>query len=84
MGKDANFLTADDLVARWKGTVTKQTLANWRVRKPTPRGPGFVKIGGRVLYPLEQVVAWELENLRDPKKKRLSIRQSESTGIAKT
>lgn len=56
------FLTADDLVNRWAGKVARQTLANWR---HLGRGPAFVKIGGRVLYPVDRVEAWEAENLHN-------------------
>lgn len=61
MAEQAKFLTPDELVNRWHGTIGKGTLANWRAKK---RGPAYVKIGGRVLYPLEQVEAWELQNLK--------------------
>lgn len=56
-----DFLTPDALLARWKSQVTSATLATWRCRGS---GPPFVKIGGRVLYRLEDVVAWEAKNTR--------------------
>lgn len=62
----AQFLTGEELAARWK--INKQTLNNWRHRrntgKPGQKGPAFVKIGSRVLYPLEQVELWERSNMQ--------------------
>ena len=52
----AEYLTPIDLVGRWKNQVSTRTLANWRVQGI---GPAFVKIGNRVLYELQTVVAWE-------------------------
>lgn len=62
MNNTAQYYTADELVERWKGAVTKGTLANWRAAK-NRRGPPFTKIGGRVLYPMAGVVKWESDNL---------------------
>jgi len=56
-------LTPVQLAERLEGVVTVGTLANWRARKPNP-GPSFVKLGGRVLYPVDQVEAWEARNLK--------------------
>ena len=50
------YLTPKELSERYKGTVTERTLANWR---SSGEGPQFTKIGGRVLYPLHSVEAWE-------------------------
>lgn len=55
------YLRPVDLVTRWCNTVTLSTLDNWRSQN---RGPRFVKIGGRVLYPLAEVEAYEARNLR--------------------
>ncbi len=51
-----HYLTATELVTRWKNQVSARTLANWRVQG---NGPEFVKIGNRVLYELGAVMAWE-------------------------
>ena len=61
MGKPAEFLTPGDLVERWGGTIGKGTLANWRNKG---RGPAYVKVGGRVVYPLDKVESWEQQNLK--------------------
>lgn len=59
---DAQYLTPKELAERWRNIVTLSTLDNWRSSQN--RGPRFVKIGGRVLYPLHEVVAYETRNLR--------------------
>lgn len=58
-GKE-KFLTADELIERWNGAVSKGTLANWRSQG---KGPDFVKPFGRVQYLLSSVIAWEKENM---------------------
>ncbi|MGY4478630.1 helix-turn-helix transcriptional regulator [Bradyrhizobium sp. USDA 3364] len=50
------FLTVNELSARYGGKVKVRTLNNLRF---VGGGPPFVKIGGRVLYKLSQVVEWE-------------------------
>lgn len=59
MGK---YLTPEELVARWKGTIKSETLANWRAAK---KGPTYVKLGGRILYVHACVVAWEQANMKN-------------------
>jgi len=58
---EAEYLQPRELAERWRGVVTLSTLDNWRSQN---RGPRFVKIGGRVLYPVAEVEAYELRNLR--------------------
>lgn len=55
------FVTAVQLVERWKGQVTVATLATWRSRD---LGPPYVKVGGRVLYRVADVIGWEAKNTR--------------------
>ena len=55
---DEKFLTPQELVKRWGNRISIGTLANWRARKPRV-GPAFTKIGGRVLYSLSSVQAYE-------------------------
>lgn len=54
-----NYLTAAELVARWKNAVTTGTLSNWRSKGI---GPAFTKFGRSVRYPLESVVAYEAKS----------------------
>jgi hypothetical protein len=58
----SEYLTPRELAARWRNIVSLSTLDNWRSSQN--RGPRFVKIGGRVLYPVDEVVAYEQRNLR--------------------
>lgn len=51
-------LTPEELVRRYREKITLATLATWRSRK---QGPPYEKIGGRVLYPLDGLEAWERE-----------------------
>lgn len=57
MGGD--FLTPDQLSARWGGCVTPSTLKMWRYRK---KGPPYLKVGAKVLYRTAAIVVWETEN----------------------
>jgi phosphatidylserine decarboxylase len=56
-----NLMSVDDLIARWRGQVKAATLATWRSRR---LGPPYVKVGGRVLYPLQAVEEYERRNTR--------------------
>jgi len=55
------YLTAAELIERWRRQVSASTLANWRSER---KGPPFVKIGGRILYPLADVIAYEAQSRR--------------------
>lgn len=48
-----------ELARRWN--LSMRTLERWRF---TGIGPRFVKLGGRVVYRLEDVEAFELQQLR--------------------
>ena len=61
MQVDTPFLTPRQLTDRWRGAITTGTLANWRSKG---LGPNYVKLGGRVVYQLDQVEAWEAQNMR--------------------
>lgn len=50
------FLSPSELVERYNGKVTVRTLANWR---SAGISPPFTKVGGRILYRLEDIEAWE-------------------------
>ena len=55
------YLTQAELMERWRGQIQGATLNTWRSRK---LGPPYVKIGGRVLYPLRAVEEFERKNFR--------------------
>lgn len=57
----SEMLSVDDLISRWRGQVKATTLATWRSRK---LGPPYVKVGGRVLYPIKAVEDYERRNTR--------------------
>ena len=50
-------LSPEELSARWKGRITVETLANWRWED---KGPRWQKIGNRVWYDIEDVIAYIL------------------------
>ena len=54
------FLSPQQLSQRWGGVVAIGTLANWRSKG---QGPAFKKIGGRVVYPIGDVLVWEEQNM---------------------
>lgn len=58
MTKVSGFLSAEELSTRWGGRIKARTLNNWRT---TGGGPPFTKIGGAVLYPIDEVEKWERE-----------------------
>lgn len=56
---DRKFLTAEEVSERYRGSVSIGTLRNWRAMKI---GPTFVKIGKAVLYPTNELDAWDRKN----------------------
>ncbi|MDR0808274.1 MAG: helix-turn-helix domain-containing protein [Gemmobacter sp.] len=52
-------LSQIELAARWN--ISHRTLERWR---RTGEGPNFIKLGGRVIYRVEDIEAFELEQLR--------------------
>jgi predicted site-specific integrase-resolvase len=48
------YLTSKEVADRWR--LSDQTLANWR---HAGKGPPFIRVGNRVLYPMEAVNAFE-------------------------
>lgn len=56
---DKRFLTPTEVAERWGNRVCTRTMANWRTQG---NGPRFTKIGGRVLYPLDKLIEWEIQS----------------------
>lgn len=52
-------LTATELAARWHKKTG--TLQNWRIMG---KGPGYIKLGNTVLYPLAEIEAHEQANFK--------------------
>jgi hypothetical protein len=57
---DSIYLTAEEVVERYRGVVSIGTLRNWRAIRV---GPTFVKIGKAILYPVDELNAWERRNM---------------------
>jgi hypothetical protein len=53
---NTEFLTPYTLYKRWGGAISPKTLANWRAKGI---GPKWTKIGGRVVYPIAEVILFE-------------------------
>lgn len=66
------LITPAELVDRWRGVVSEGALAVWRSRG---KGPKFLKIGGQVLYDLEDVKAFE-ESQRKTSTKEASTNEA--------
>ncbi|MGV9742722.1 helix-turn-helix domain-containing protein [Nocardia farcinica] len=58
---DTEHLTPDALAGRWH--VTKEFLAQQRY---LGEGPAYLKVGRRVLYPLQAVLDYECANTVQP------------------
>lgn len=56
---ETKFLTPEEVTERYRGGISVGTLRNWRAMKI---GPSFVKIGKAVLYPIEELEAWDERN----------------------
>ena len=52
-------LDQKDLAVRW--SISPRTLERWRW---LGQGPRFLKIGGRVVYRMEDVEAYEMDRMR--------------------
>lgn len=57
---EQKFLTADEVSERYRGEISVGTLRNWRAMRV---GPAFVKVGKAVLYPADELDAWDEKNL---------------------
>lgn len=62
MNEPKKMLTPEELTERWEHHgVTLRTLERWRW-PGKKRGPAYVKIRNKVMYPLEAVEQYEREN----------------------
>jgi hypothetical protein len=57
---DNKFLTPEEVSERYRGGISIGTLRNWRAMRI---GPAFVKIGKAVLYPIDELEAWDQKNM---------------------
>ena len=58
-GRPIRHLRQKDLAVRWN--ISHRTLERWRW---TGEGPRYIKIGGRVVYRLEDIEAYEAAQSR--------------------
>jgi hypothetical protein len=70
-----HHLNQIELSRRWK--VSPRTLERWRW---LGQGPRFMKLGGRVAYRLEDIEAFEAEQLREITPRRCKSRESAIDG----
>jgi hypothetical protein len=70
----SKFLTPEEVAERYRGGVSAGTLRNWRAMRV---GPSYVKIGKAVLYPADELDAWDEKNKVHC---RASKRLTEATG----
>jgi len=55
---DRKYLTAEEVSDRYRGAVSVGTLRNWRAMRVGPA----IKIGKAVLYPIDELDAWDKRN----------------------
>ena len=55
----SKFLTPNQLSERWANRINPRTLANWRTQGV---GPKYMKLGGAIVYRIDDVEAWENRN----------------------
>lgn len=56
---DSKYLTPEEVAERYRGGISVGTLRNWRAMR---LGPSFVKAGKAVLYPVDDLDAWDERN----------------------
>lgn len=59
--KTNEFYTPQQVASRYGNAITVRTLANWR---SIGQGPDYIKIGGKVMYPVDAVAEWEQSRKR--------------------
>lgn len=59
------YLTIPEVIQKFRGVISAETLAVWRHQK---KGPPYVKIGSRVLYPDDKLEEWEKERMQNENK----------------
>lgn len=57
---ERKYLTAEEVSERYRGGISVGTLRNWRAMRV---GPTYIKIGKAVLYPIDELEAWDQKNI---------------------
>lgn len=60
-GKAVRLFHQTDLSRRWN--ISPRTLERWRW---LGSGPRYLKLGGRIRYRIEDILAYEAEHMRQP------------------
>lgn len=66
-------LSVAELADRWR--IHEQTLKRWRLQN---KGPGHIRVGKKIIYPIEFVEQWEDKRLVDagvPSKKKIATQK---------
>lgn len=67
---ERKFFTPEEVAERYRGGISVGTLRNWRAMR---LGPSFVKIGKAVLYPVDELDAWDEKNRVECRASKRSI-----------
>ena len=59
--KPSHHVSQEDVALRWN--ISPRTLERWRRES---RGPAYLKMGGRVVYRMADIEAFEAERRRNP------------------
>jgi hypothetical protein len=54
-----SYLTPAEVAAHYNNRIGVKTLANWRCSRDAKNGPPYIRVGGRIMYPLSKLLAWE-------------------------
>lgn len=57
---ERKYLTVEEVSERYRNSISVGTLRNWRAMRI---GPAYIKIGKAVLYPIEELQAWDQKNM---------------------
>ncbi len=58
--EDTKYLTTKELSKRWK--LNPNTIEHWRTNGS---GPQYVRIGRKILYSLDSIIAYERKNVAE-------------------
>lgn len=50
------YLDDEEVCRRWCGKITSRTLRRWRAQG---KGPSWLLLGKRIVYPLTSLIEWE-------------------------
>lgn len=62
MSDSQQYLTPPEVSERYGGHLSVNTLTKWR-NDGQRQGPPFLKLGSKIVYPLDALVEWEKSRL---------------------